>query len=192
MRSKMMDIKKIKQQRHVTQVLTVHDDMQEQLYYCIDKMFYNENVLKEQKQQKYIELGKIYWLFSRINQKLDEVCELFLSMTQKSEMKQTLLWDKIKRNIAEDKVAYPQQYIERLHYQLFTPSVEAIDINNKLEIHQKIKFRQTLRQLYKWLHGRNNYVDIKELVDERERKLQANAKLHEQVISRVNTLYEQQ
>ena len=29
MRSKMMDIKKIKQQRHVTQVLTVHDDMQE-------------------------------------------------------------------------------------------------------------------------------------------------------------------
>ena len=65
-------------------------------------------------------------------------------MTQKSELKQTLLWEKVIQNIAEGKAADPEQYIERIHQLLFTPSIQSIDFDKKLSYQKKMRFKETV------------------------------------------------
>ena len=62
-------------------------DNKDELHYCMHKIFAEQSQLRDERNRNIVEYSKIYWLYQRTENKLDEVFSLFFDMTQKSELK---------------------------------------------------------------------------------------------------------
>ena len=78
-----------------------------------------------------IETQKIYWLFERLNLKIDRMSNLFLDLTYKTEFNLRQLWSKIIKSLSEDKIRFPPQYIAKIQYTIFRSKFD-YDQRNKI------------------------------------------------------------
>lgn len=63
----------------------------------------------------------------RFNSKLDQLCQLFLDMTYKSEFAQKILWDKITLSIAQNKIDCVEEYTDQIKRNIFLPGADTYD-----------------------------------------------------------------
>lgn len=106
-------------------------DSFEVLKSCMHRVVSEDEVQAKEMENYAIETQKIYWLFERLNLKIDRMSNLFLDLTYKTEFNLRQLWSKIIKNLSEDKIRFPPQYIAKIQYTIFRSKFD-YDQRNKI------------------------------------------------------------
>lgn len=85
LRQKMMDINCMDRRQDYGSILAVRGDSSQELEFCMHKIFAEEKEFHEIKGQSIIDQSKIYWVLTKLNDKLDNICDIFLKLTHNTE-----------------------------------------------------------------------------------------------------------
>lgn len=76
------------------------------------------------KKYRIIEQGKILWLINRIQRKFTIFMELAFDLTHKTEFIMNMLWSKIAKAIAHDRIKDPEAFIDTYYNMIYPIDVQ--------------------------------------------------------------------